>query len=176
MSMLPPSLLIQWIWIGLPSLFVGAVLTLIVFYLVRRRWRPVFVVIVLGSVGALAILYVQLRDNYDLCETEDPHVFTGPHGDRVEMDSRFCGWLAGDPGTIVVHYRPAEHGHRSIIFAFNPTWVMPATPDPPWYPEVTWVAPDRVVISITQISQIQRQAFVAGGTHFDYHIGKVDYP
>ncbi len=117
-----------------------------------------------------------MRSNYDLCETEMPSVLTGPHGDRIEMDTRFCGWLAGDPGTIVVHYRPTEHDRDSIIFAYNPTWVMPATPDPPWYPEVTWIAPNRVQISISQISQIQRQGFEARGTRFDYQIGKVDYP
>jgi hypothetical protein len=174
---MPPCfLLIQWIWIGLPSLIAGVILTLTIVYSVRRRWRAVFVAIVLGSIGALVALYLQMRDNYDLCETEMPQVVSGPHGDRIEMDTRFCGLLAGDPGTIVVHYRPAGHDRRSIIFAYNPTSPMPATPEPPWYPEVTWTAPDRVQISISQISQIQRQGFDAGGARFSYQIGKVDYP
>jgi hypothetical protein len=135
-----------------------------------------FVMVVLGSVGALVALYPQMRDNYDLCETEWPQVLSGPHGDRIEMDTRFCSWLAGDPGTIVVHYRPTEHDRRSIIFAYIPTSPMPASPDPPFYPEVTWTTPDRVQISIRQISQIQRQGFGEGEVRFNYQIGKVDYP
>ncbi len=174
--MLPSFLLIQWIWIGLPSLIVGAILTLTVFYSVRRRWRAMFVAIILGSIGALVAVYLHMRDNYELCETMEPQVFTGPSGDKIELDTRYCSWMTGDPGTVVVHYRPTEHGNRRIIFAYTPTDVMPATPDPPLYPAVTWITPDRVQIAISQISQIQRQGFEADGTRFNYQIGKVDYP
>ena len=142
----------------------------------RRWWRAVFVVIALTSIGALIAVYLQMRDNYELCQTNEPQVFLGPNGDKVEMDTRYCSLMTGDPGTVVVHYRPTEHARRSIIFAYTPTWVMPTTPNPPWYPEVTWITPNQVLISISQISSIQRRGFESGGTRFDYQIGKVDYP
>ena len=126
--------------------------------------------------GASVARYLQLRADYDLCEIEDPHAVTGPNGDRIETDVRFCDRLAGDPGTIVVHFRPAGSDRRTIIFAYNPTTSAPGSPDPPWYPTIAWTARDRVLISIRRISQIQRQEFGDGEVRFAYAIGKVDYP
>jgi hypothetical protein len=103
-------------------------------------------------------------------------VITGPRGDKIEMDTRFCGVLADDPGTIVVRFRPAGSDSGSIVFAYNPTTPSPGLPDPPWYPKIAWTAPNRVLISISQISQIQRQDDGEGDTRFIYQMGKVEYP
>jgi hypothetical protein len=130
----------------------------------------------LAPIAGLIVLYLQLRADYDLCEVAEPQVITGPRGDKIEMDSRFCSALAGDPGTIVVHFRPAGSDSRRIIFAYNPTTPSPGLPNPPWYPKIAWTAPNRVLISTSRISHIQRQGDGEGDTRFIYQIGKVDYP
>lgn len=120
--------------------------------------------------------YLQMRANYELCEVVEPHGVPGPNGDRIEMDTRFCSFLTGDPGTIVVRLKPAGTDNGSIIFAYNPATPSPDSGDVPSYPNVSWTAPDQVVISISRISQIQRQRDTEGVTHIAYHIGTVDYP
>lgn len=136
---------------------------------------PGAAIVVVAPVALLIDHYLQLRDNYDLCEVAEPQVIAGPRGDKIEMDTRFCG-LAGDPGTIVLHFRPAGSDSASIIFAYSPAQPSPRLTDPPWYPEIVWTAPNRVLISISQISQLQRQHDNAGDTRFVYQIGKIDYP
>ena len=142
----------------------------------RHRWRSALTWVVIGSCAIFSARYLQMRANYDLCEVEDPHAFTGPGGDAIEMDTRFCSLLAGDPGTIVVRFRPAGGARSRIVFAYNPTAGGPQAPNPPWYPNVIWSAPNRVLISTSQLSQIQRQRFEVGDVGFTYQIGKVDYP
>jgi hypothetical protein len=142
----------------------------------RRWWHAALILVVISSSGAAIARYLQMRADYDFCEIEDPHAITGPGGDRIEADVRFCGFYAGDPGTIVVHYRPAGSDRSDIIFAYNPATGEPGSPEPPWYPTIAWTAPDRVLISISRISQIQRQGFSDGKVRFAYAIGKVDYP
>ncbi len=142
-----------------------------------RRWWPVGVaVIIAASAGGMIVRYVQMRANYDLCEIADPQIVQGPSGDRVLMDTRFCSQLTGDPGTIVVRFQRAGSDHRGIILAYNPTSPQPDSPNPPWYPDVSWFGSHRILMSIGQISQLQRQRDGDGDVHFVYRIGKVDYP
>ena len=142
----------------------------------RRRWRSALVLAAIGSCVSLVFHYLQMRSDYELCEIAEAHTLSGPGGATIEMDTRFCSPLAGDPGTIVVRYRPAGSYNRDIIFAYNPTDPAPGTSNPPWYPKVVWSGPNQVLISISQISQLQRQRFNDGDAHFAYQIGKVDYP
>lgn len=143
---------------------------------IRRRWRTALFLTVLVLVGGVVTRYLQMRDNYDLCESAEPHTLQGLTGDQISMDTRFCGGLAGDPGTIVVRYQQSGSRRSNIILAYNPTSPEPKSPNPPWYPDIQWVGPHQILISISQISQIQRQRHTDGDAHFAYHIGKVDYP
>ena len=129
-----------------------------------------------GLSAALVAQYLKLRANYDLCEVAEPRVLVGPRGDRIEMDTRFCRGLGGDPETIVVRYQPTPHSSRSLIFAYDLVVPEPGSPDPPWYPEVAWTGPYRIQISISRISQVQRQRTELAPMHFAYRIGQVDYP
>src|SRR3954454_18375489 len=75
-----------------------------------RRWRTaltLLAVAALAGVIGLCANYEQMRASYDLCEVAEPHTLSGPAGQKIEMDTRFCGLLAGDPGTIVVRFRSA---------------------------------------------------------------------
>jgi hypothetical protein len=133
-------------------------------------------VTVLVAIGGLTASYLHMRENYDLCESLEPHVLQGPTGDHVLMDTKFCSGLAGDPGTIVVRFQRAGSQHSKIIFAYNPTSPEPKSPNPPWYPSVSWTGSHQILISISQISQVQRQRSGDGDMNFTYRIGKVDYP
>ena len=143
---------------------------------IRRQWRAA---LALCAVAVLALLigrYLKMRSNYDLCEAEQPRALTGPAGQMIEMDTRFCSPLAGDPGTIVVRFRRGRSSSATIVFAYNPASPGPQASTPPWYPQIAWNGSDRVLISISRLSQVQRQRFEASGVHFAYRIGKVDYP
>jgi len=143
---------------------------------IRRRWRSALALCAVAVLALLAGGYLKMRSNYDLCEAAEPRVLTGPAGQTIEMDTRFCSALAGDPGTIVVRFRRGHSSGATIVFAYNPTSPEPQAPTPPWYPQIAWNGPNRVLISIKRLSQVQRQRFAAGGVHFAYDIGKVDYP
>lgn len=128
------------------------------------------------TLATLIAWYLWARANYALCEVAEPRMILGPSGQSIKMDTRFCSPLTGDPGTIVVRLRPYGSTRGTIIFAYNPTGLEPDAHNSPWYPEIVWNGPNSVLISISRISQIQRQRHELGAVHFIYRIGKVDYP
>ena len=145
-----------------------------------RRWGTALVIFVAAAFALLIGRYLQMRANYDLCEVAESNTLSGPGGQTIEMDTRFCDPLAGDPGTIVVRFRPAGSAQGKIVFAYNPADnsadAGPRVSGPPWYPQIAWRGSNRVLISISRISQIQRQRFEVDEVHFIYKVGKVDYP
>lgn len=142
----------------------------------RRRWQIAFTLCAVAAFAVLIDRYLEMRANYDLCEVAEPHPLSGPTGETIEVDTRFCSPLTGDPGTIVVRFRPAGSSRATIVFAYNPADAGPQEPNPPWYPQIVWSGRNRVLISISRLSQVQRQRFKAGDVYFAYRIGKIDYP
>jgi hypothetical protein len=145
----------------------------------RHPWRAALTLIALVLCAVLFGRYLQLRANYGLCDIVEPQVINGPRGDAIEMDTRFCDPLAGDPGTIVVRHRPADERNGRIVFAYNPAAGevdANGETEQSWYPAITWTEHGEVRISTSRISQIQRQRFSDGDVRIAYQIGKVDYP
>lgn len=141
-----------------------------------RPWGYMFAAFLVAFGAAWVVRSLQMRANYELCDSVAAHALKGPRGDRIEMDTRFCNPLAGDPGTIVIHYRSSPDSDRSVIFAYNPASAGPGSREAPWYPEIIWTEPARVLISIRRISQVQHQTDSLDGMRFSYVIGSVEHP
>lgn len=140
-----------------------------------RFGRRAIALLAFCLIGLLAYCWLLWRDDYALCERIEPKTLTGPTGDVIDIDTRLCSALTGDPGTVVVRFRRGADASGRIIFAYNPAAGSPSEAPPPWYPEVTWRGPNRIEIAIDRIAHIQRQNAQDGDVRFTYRIGSVDY-
>lgn len=137
----------------------------------KKRRSSIWVSVAVGALlGLAAVTYLEARSNYALCDLAASQKRNGPAGDTITIETRLCGGLAGDPGTVVVRFRSA------VVFAYNPASGQSGSASLPWDPDVSWVSRDQILISISHVSQVQRQRDKVGTVQFSYRIGESDYP
>jgi hypothetical protein len=142
----------------------------------HRRWRVFVKLLMIAALVSLIGVYLEMRANYKLCDLADSRSLPGPNGQTIELETRFCGVLAGDPGTVVVRLKNPSDDRDALLLAYTPSILMAAEADTPWYPQVVWIGANKVSISTGRISHLQKKRLTVGNVRVAYQIGRVDYP
>lgn len=142
--------------------------------MIKRRWKLIVLLFAVVAFVALAVEWLQNRNDPQggsnpWCEDYDAPSIPNGAGMVVSIHTTICTTLGTDVGTYVhIHSLNASPNRKSLAFRFSPAGVD--------VPNIKWIAPDIVRITIDHVSQVSKMRNMVNGVRVQYVIGKQDYP